>query len=405
MSRLQTSIAYARRIIDTSERAELTLLAAGISFYALLSIVPLAVVIVALAATIGADALVDLLGDAFGHLITEDAISFVETGLEADAGRSAATITGLVFVTWGSLKVFRGLDRAFNTIYGSPGTASLVVTIRNGLAVLIAITGVLTTLGVALLGLFALGFDVSGSVLPLLATPAIAVTLLPMYAVFPPTRYRLRDVLPGAIVAAIGITVSTALLQLYITLAAPFAVYGVLAGVFISMTWLYIISIVILLGAVVNVTLVGNDRQVHARGAFHATSGEVMSNEEPEVSNEEDDGEPDEVSALRAEFEELEASIEERTVPREEVEHDLKRYVRRRQRRGHARGWGPYLVLLYGVILTLGAFYLLPGGWAILAMIIIWLSTLGLYVFMIVTGATIGVLGIPGRLRDRFSRR
>ena len=130
-----------------------------------------------------------------------------------------------------------------------------------------------------------------------------------------------------------------------------------------------------------------------------------MSNEEPEVSNEEDDGEPDEVSALRAEFEELEASIEERTVPREEVEHDLKRYVRRRQRRGHARGWGPYLVLLYGVILTLGAFYLLPGGWAILAMIIIWLSTLGLYVFMIVTGATIGVLGIPGRLRDRFSRR
>lgn len=125
----------------------------------------------------------------------------------------------------------------------------------------------------------------------------------------------------------------------------------------------------------------------------------------PESQPTDDRGERDEVTALRAEFEDLQASIEERTVHREEVERDLRRYVRRRQRRGHARGWGPYLVLLYGVVMTLGAFYLLPGGWAILAMIVIWLSTLGLYALMLVVGGTASVARLPFGLKERFRDR
>ncbi len=403
MRDLTTGIEYAKRVIDHTSRSEVTLLAAGISFYALLSIVPFAVVIVAVAATFGGEAIMNQLTAAFGHLVTDEAIGFIRTGLEADAGRSVATITGVLFALWGSLKVFRGLDRAFNSIYGAPGEASVLVTIRNGLAVLLAMVGIIGVVGVSMVTLYTFGLEVGGVLLPLLVAPAIAIALLPMYAVFPPRRYALRRILPGSIVAAVGITIATALLQLYITIAAPFAVYGVLAGVFISMTWLYVIAVVILLGAVINATL--SDRQVHAGGAFHAPTEQAMPDEDPEEPEDDDLNEEDEVTALRAEFEALEASLEERTVHRDEVEGDLKRYVRQRQRRGHARGWGPYLVLLYGVILTLGAFYLLPGGWAILAMIVIWLSTLGLYVFMIVTGATLGALGIPGRILDRLRGR
>lgn len=105
---------------------------------------------------------------------------------------------------------------------------------------------------------------------------------------------------------------------------------------------------------------------------------------------------------LREAFQRLEDDIEDRTVHREELESDLKRYVRWRQRRGHVRGWGPYLVLLYGVVLTLGAFFYLDGGWAVAAMLIIWLSTLGLYVFMAVTGATAKAVTYPiAKIRDR----
>ena len=115
-------------------------------------------------------------------------------------------------------------------------------------------------------------------------------------------------------------------------------------------------------------------------------------------SDEESDVEA-ELAELRSKLDEFEEDIDDRTVHREEIEHDLKRYVRRRVRRGHATGWGPYLVLLYGTAMTIGAFYFLDGGWAILAMLVIWLSTLGLYTLMVLVGLGITVAGLPGRLR------
>lgn len=109
---------------------------------------------------------------------------------------------------------------------------------------------------------------------------------------------------------------------------------------------------------------------------------------------------PEEVERLRRRVEEFEAEIEDRTVHREELEGDLEQYVRRKLRRGHARGWGPYLVLLYGTVMTLGAFYFLAGVWAVLAMLVIWLSTLGLYVVMLLVGWIGAAVGIPGRVLD-----
>lgn len=111
---------------------------------------------------------------------------------------------------------------------------------------------------------------------------------------------------------------------------------------------------------------------------------------------------PAEIDNLRAELDDLAADLEEKTKAREDLEADLRRYVRWRQRRGHASGWGPYLVLLYGTIMTLGAFYLLSGGWAILAMVVVWLSTLGLYALMVIVGLVAAGVGLPGRVLERL---
>ncbi|MEF8777508.1 MAG: ribonuclease BN [Natronomonas sp.] len=113
----------------------------------------------------------------------------------------------------------------------------------------------------------------------------------------------------------------------------------------------------------------------------------------------------EEIEQLYDELDRFEDRIDERTVHREEIEGDLKRYVRARIRRGKASGWGPYLVLLYGTAMTVGAFYFLSGGWAILAMLVIWLSTLGLYALMVIVGTTITIASLPGRLKDRFESR
>ena len=108
----------------------------------------------------------------------------------------------------------------------------------------------------------------------------------------------------------------------------------------------------------------------------------------------------EELRELREDVSAFEEEIEDRTVHREELEGELKRYVSKRVRHGHAAGWGPYLVLLYGTVMTLGAFYFLGGGWAILAMLVIWLSTLGLYTLMVLVGIGVTAAGVPGRVRD-----
>jgi hypothetical protein len=112
----------------------------------------------------------------------------------------------------------------------------------------------------------------------------------------------------------------------------------------------------------------------------------------------------DRIDELEADLDEFEDDVDDRTVHRDELESDLRRYVRRRVRRGHATGWGPYLVLLYGTVMTVAAFYFftdIRAGWlAILAMVIIWLSTLGLYALMLLVGGAITLLGLPGKARD-----
>ena len=110
------------------------------------------------------------------------------------------------------------------------------------------------------------------------------------------------------------------------------------------------------------------------------------------------------LAATREELDELESRVDDKTVHRDDVTAELRRYVRARQRRGHATGWGPYLVMLYGTAMTLGAFYYLGGPWAVAAMLVIWLSTLGLYVFAFVVGATVTAGRTVGRLRDLASR-
>jgi hypothetical protein len=114
------------------------------------------------------------------------------------------------------------------------------------------------------------------------------------------------------------------------------------------------------------------------------------------------------VEELRSELESFEAEVDDRTVDRPTLKADLERYVRGRLRRGKARGWGPYLVLLYGTAATVSAFYFLDDDLlAVVAMVIIYLSTLGLYALFVVFGVGLNALGVPGRvvdwIRDRRS--
>ena len=264
----------------------------------------------------------------------------------------------------------------------------------------------------------------------------LPVVLFPLYYIFPSQHVTLTGAIPGAVFAGSGWTLLGTAFGVYTTHAGSFQLYGVLGGVLLLLVWFYFAGLVLLLGAALNVVVAdgSRDRQLQ-QGSLRETDqratmseADGQTDEQPDDSSGSDengngagpdengdgaglDRDPtrradvatlDDLDDLRQEIEAFEEEIEGRTVSRDELEGDLKQYVRGRMRRGHATGWGPYLVLLYGTVMTLGAFYFLGGPWALLAMLVIWLSTLGLYALMVLVGIATTTVGLPGRLLDRL---
>ena len=114
-----------------------------------------------------------------------------------------------------------------------------------------------------------------------------------------------------------------------------------------------------------------------------------------------------EIERLRTELDAFEMEVEDRVVDREDLEGDLEDYVDSRVRSSKARGWGPYLVLLYGTATTVAiAFGNSLTGWlAILAILVAFLSTLGLYVLMVMVGLGISAATSSKKLIDIVQSR
>ncbi|MFC7176850.1 YhjD/YihY/BrkB family envelope integrity protein [Halosegnis marinus] len=192
--------------------------------------------------------------------------------------------------------------------------------------------------------------------------------------------------------------------RVYAGIAGSYEAYGVLGAVLLLITFLYFGGLVLLVGVVLNAVLAGRVEAADLDAGSPVAAAADQRGLSPAGSidgTDVDDDTEAELRELRRRIAEFEEDVEERTVRREELERDLKRYVRDRMRAGKATGWGPYLVLLYGTAMTLGAFSLLSDWAAVFAMLVIWLSTLGLYVLMLLVGAGVSAASLPGKLRDK----
>ena len=397
------TVSVGRELVGTLRTAQVSFLAASIAYYMFVSLLPLLLLALVVGSFVGGDAFAQRVVSAVDAALTPTASTLLVEALTSAAGRGGATVVGLALTIWGSLKVFRGVDVAFSQIYGTQNAASFLGNVRDAVVALFGI-------GVALVSFVVLGslgalFGVNVALSGLVLVPILTIAFLPLYYLFPDTEVRVREIVPGTVFAAGGWTVLAMGFSVYAAVAGGFQVYGVIGGVLLLVTWFYFAGQLLLVGATLNAVLAGvSDRQLQQeplRRADKAMSEDADSETPPPDGVE--DLTDEEIAQLREEFEAFRDDVEDRTLHRDEVKSDLQRYVRRRMRRGHARGWGPYIVLLYGTIMTLGAFYYLQdqGLWAVLALLVIWLSTLGLYVVMVLVGVTFRVTGLPGRLADR----
>ena len=406
----------ARGVAAGARSDRVTFIAAGVAYYAFISLIPLLLLALVVASFLGDTEVVAALVGEVSEALGEGAGGALSDALAGAAGRGGATVFGLAVFLWSGLKLFRGLDIAFSEVYGDPGPASLLKQLRNAAVTLGAVgVGVAATVvaGAAIAGL-GLGATLGGGRVVGAAGTAglvagLTVAFLPLYYVLPGIDLPVSEALPGAVFAAVGWTALQTGFRIYAAFAGSYEAYGVVGGVLLLVTFLYFGGLVLLVGAVLNAVLAGRTDErtgVAPQATPQPTTllEGTMTRDRPDDDASAEDLRED-LEQLYDELDRFQERVDERTLHRDEIERDLKQYVRARNRRGKARGWGPYLVLGYGTAMTLGAFYLLPGGWAVLAMIVVWLSTLGLYALMLVVGTTLTVAGLPGRLKDRFESR
>jgi YihY family inner membrane protein len=241
-------------LLTITRQEQLTLLAAAVAYYGIVSAVPLAALAVAVLSVVEPATVVAVVDTLTGGGLPPDAADAVRVTLESATTGRSTTLVGLVVLLWSGLRVFRALDRAFGRLYGTPPT-----TIREQLTTAVV---VLATVGAAAVALVVVStlLTVVGPVASVLGTlglpVALAVVLLPLYLVVPNAAIEVREAIPGAIVAAAGWVLFGVGFRLYAALTSP-DVYGVLGALLLAVTWLYVASFLVLLGAAVNATLAG----------------------------------------------------------------------------------------------------------------------------------------------------
>jgi membrane protein len=250
----------ARSVATLFQDENVTFLAAGVAFYAFLSIIPLLVLTLAIGSLVGGEAFADSIVSLVEGQLSGQAATAIEDAVTGSTGRGGASIISLVALTWSALKVFRGIDLAFDEVYQGEAQASLPEQVLDALTVIVTVSlAIVLMLGLGtLLGRPALVdipfITVIGWVVLILG---LVVVLLPLYYVMPPVDVSLREILPGTLFASAGWLVLQAGFQLYAANAGQYQAYGFLGVILLFVTWLYFASALVLVGAVINAVLRG----------------------------------------------------------------------------------------------------------------------------------------------------
>jgi membrane protein len=237
-------------------------LAAMVAYFALLSFVPLTFLALSLLGLVhradASDFLIKELTRAFPSSSLTSILSLVH---QVQDNAATLGIVGGVALLWSSLSLFSALESAFNIVYGRPNRPFLK---GKGIAAVVMLATV-TTLFVSLV-IGALGVEVVKRYTPGFAGNSVAayilsiavsllgvfVFVLAIYRVLTNAPVTVRDVLPGAVMAAILLEASFQVVPVFVRYAGVNPVLRVLGGPVILLLWLYLMANIIVLGAELN---------------------------------------------------------------------------------------------------------------------------------------------------------
>jgi membrane protein len=260
-----------REAFRTYSRSACGQRAAAISYNVLFSLVPFFVLLVSLVDLFLPDSLQErFVAWLVGTIqLPGDLGSSVDTAVAAAS--PSASLIGLVALAgllWGASSMARSIRSAFVAVWDVEGDRPYVRGKLLDLTLVLAAGLVVVCLfGISLVAQLAAtvgerareeigagsggsGFAAAGQIL---GTVAFSVVVFAgLYRYVAPVATRVRDVLPGAIVAAVGFQAATAGFSVYLDRFAHFDdVYGPLGAVFAFLLLVYVMAMVVLYGAAV----------------------------------------------------------------------------------------------------------------------------------------------------------
>lgn len=254
-----------RSIVREFREENITFMAGSIAYSAFVSLLPMLLLALLAASVVGGNRLESFVVGMTEQYLTSAGQDMVLNALQQAEGRASFSVFGILVLLWSVLKVFRSLDVAFSSLYHTPGRNSITDQVKDGLVVLAGIGVAVAAMFLATIAARLLpGFPFIETISVLFLMVALTIAFLPVYYVFPDVDLEVSDVLPGAVVAAVGWTVLQALFQVYTTYSSTSDLYGAIGGIILLVTYLYFASIIVLLGAATNVVVSGRGSQFTA---------------------------------------------------------------------------------------------------------------------------------------------
>ncbi|MET0551189.1 MAG: YihY/virulence factor BrkB family protein [Xanthomonas sp.] len=264
LDRLQQSLpaALVRRFVEIDVMTQ----AASLSFYALLSLAPLLVLLLWLTASLypqAQEALIAQIGQLAGHGAREVAQTVIDNAKNQPNVGSLAGLWSTLLLFVGATAVFAQLQNALNLIFRTdkqrldgimPWLKKRVFSfgVVLGLGFLLLISMILTTV-------LQVVFARMPSLLPAVgyvSTLAIYVLAFAvLYHYLPDRRVQWRQAVIGGAITACLFVAGRYAIGLYIATAAPGSAYGSMGALVILLVWIYYATVVFFVGALITAVI------------------------------------------------------------------------------------------------------------------------------------------------------
>ena len=257
-----------RRTLDNWLDHDGPRLAASLSLYSLLSLAPLVILSIAIAAlafgrTAAQNAILQEVRGVMGADGARTIQTVIEHGKSPQAG-GAASVIGILILLFGASSVFSELQAGLNKVWDAhtPQSSSIWALVKSRLFSFALVLGFGFLLLVSLLcsaALAAFGHYLSDHLAlsrAVLTTMNVLISFVGIFVLIglilryvPDVSLRWRDVWQGALATALLFTVGKALLGLYLGKAAVGSAYGAAGSLVVVIVWVYYFAMIFYFGA------------------------------------------------------------------------------------------------------------------------------------------------------------